>query len=92
MVIGNDPSGRKPWTGKILGLAIYNHTLSPEKVIEHFEKWRSESTLSLLKEKDIVALYSMNEQNGKVIHNVLNDRYNLVSDTREIQNLKKEFS
>jgi len=36
IVIGNDPSGVKPWTGEILGLAIYNQALSQEQVSEHF--------------------------------------------------------
>ena len=49
MVIGNDLSGTKPWTGKIHGLAFYNHALSPEQVIEHFEKWRRQLCLITLK-------------------------------------------
>ena len=90
VVIGNDPSGLKPWTGELLGLAIYNQALSPEQASEHFEKWKSESALSLLKEKDIIALYPMDEQGGKTIHNVVSDRYNLlIPDKFKI--LKKNF-
>jgi VanZ family protein len=90
IVMGNDPTGKRPWTGKIHGLALYNHSLSSEKVSEHFEKWRSESALSLLKGKDIIALYPMDEQSGNTIHNVVNDRYNLlIPDKFEI--LKKNF-
>ena len=78
MVIGNDPTGRKPWTGEIYGLAIYNHALSPEQVIENFEKWKGDNALSLLEEKNLIALYPMDEQYGHVIHNASNERYNLL--------------
>jgi hypothetical protein len=51
VVIDNDPTGKKPWTGKIHGLAIYNHPLSKKKVFEHYEKWRDDSAITLLKGK-----------------------------------------
>ena len=78
IIIGNDPSGTKPWTGKIHGLAIYSHALSPKRVSEHFEKWRDENALSLLEEKNLIALYPMDERDGDVIHNASNDRHHLL--------------
>jgi len=90
MVVGNDPTGKKPWVGKIFGLAIYNHILSPEQVGEHYKNWKGESVSSLLKEKKILALYPMDEQNGKLIHNVLDDRYHL-SIPAGFKILKKNF-
>jgi VanZ family protein len=90
IVIGNDPSGRKPWTGKIHGLAIYNHSLSPEQVGKHFDKWRNKSALSLLEEKDIYALYPMNEKSGQLIHNAASNHYHLsIPDKFKI--LKKSY-
>jgi hypothetical protein len=90
MLIGNNPSGTKPWTGIIHGLAIYNQALSPEKVIKHFEKWRNKSALSLLKEKDIIALYPMNEKSGQIIHNAVLNHYHL-SIPAIFKILKKNF-
>jgi VanZ family protein len=90
IIIGNDPTGRGPWTGKIHGLAIYNHSLSSKKVFEHFEKWRDDSAISLLKEKGVIALYPMDEQKGNLIHNALNNRYNLLIPDR-FKILKKNF-
>jgi hypothetical protein len=75
LVIGNNPFGQKPWIGKIYGLAIYNHLLTPEKVFDHYQKWKIQGALSLSKEKNIIALYPMSEQTGKFVHNVLDDRY-----------------
>jgi len=90
MIIGNDPSGTKPWTGKIHGLAIYNHALSPKRVSEHFEKWRGENALSLLKEKNLIALYPMDERDGNVIHNASIDRHHLLI-PHKFKILKKNF-
>ena len=90
MVIGNDPSGTKPWKGELYGLAIYNHALPPERVSEHFEKWKNKSALSLLKEIDIVALYPMNEKSGQLIHNAASNHYHLsIPDKFKI--LKKSY-
>jgi hypothetical protein len=90
MVIGNNLAGTKPWSGEIYGLAIYNQALPPERVSEHFEKWRNESALSLLKEKHIVALYPMNEKKGQIIHNAASNHYHL-SIPAEFKILKKNF-
>jgi hypothetical protein len=90
LVIGNNPFGQKPWIGKIYGLAIYNHLLTPEKVFDHYQKWKIQGPLSLSKEKNIIALYPMNEQNGEFIHNVLNDRYHFFI-PRRFNSLKKIF-
>lgn len=90
MIIGNDPSGTKPWTGKIHGLAIYNHALSPKRVFEHFEKWRGKNALALLKEKNLISLYPMNEREGDVIRNACSDSHNLFI-PHKFKILKKEF-
>jgi VanZ family protein len=90
IVIGNDPTGKRPWTGKVHGLAIYSHSLSSKKVFEHFEKWRNGSALSLLNEQEVIALYPMDEQKGNLIHNTSNNRYKLsIPDRFKI--LKKNF-
>ena len=90
MVIGNDLSGTQPWTGKIHGLAIYNQVLYPERVFEHFRKWKNGSALLLSKEKDIVALYPMNEKNGQIIHNTASNHYQLSIPIR-FKILKKNY-
>ena len=90
IVIGNNPSGTQPWTGEIYGLAIYNRALAPERVNANFEKWRNESALSLLEEKDIIALYPMNEKSGQLIHNAASNHYHLsIPDKFKI--LKKSY-
>ena len=90
MIIGCDPSGTKPWRGKIHGLALYNHALSPEQVSKHFEKWRNNSALSLIKEKEIINLYLMDEKNGQIIHNAVRNQFHLSIPGR-FTILKKKF-
>jgi VanZ family protein len=90
IVIGNDPSGTQPWRGKIHGLAIYNHELYPERVFEHFEKWKNGSALPLSREKDIVVFYPMDEKNGQKIHNAASNHYHLSIPIR-FKILKKNY-
>ncbi len=90
LVIGNNPFGQKPWKGEIYGLAIYNHLLTPEKVVDHYQKWKNQGARSLSAEKNIIALYPMSEHTGKFIHNVLDDRYHLFIPHR-FNTPKKEF-
>jgi hypothetical protein len=73
-VLGNSPFGQKPWIGEIYGLAIYNSLLTPQNVYDHYRKWKTQGPRSLSKEKNIIALYPMNEQTGDFVHNVLDDR------------------
>jgi glycopeptide antibiotics resistance protein len=90
LVIGNNPFGQKPWIGEVYGLAIYNQSLTPEKVYDHYQKWQSNEILSFAKEIGTVALYPMDEQTGDVIHNIAYDRYHLVI-PKQFKGLKKNF-
>lgn len=90
LVIGNNPFGQKPWMGEIYGLVIYNQLLTPEKVFDHYQKWKNQGARSLSAEKNIIALYPMSEQTGKFVHNVLDDRYHFFIPHR-FNTPKKEF-
>ena len=90
VVIGIDPSGKKPWTGTIHGLAFYNQALPSKQIVEHFDKWKGNSALSLLNEKDIIALYPMDEKNGQIIHNAVLNNFHLSIPNR-FKILKKKF-
>ena len=71
-------------------MAIYNQSLTPEKVYDHYQKWQSNEIISLAKEIGTVALYPMDEQTADVIHNIAYDRYHLVI-PRKFKGLKKNF-
>jgi len=90
MIIGNNPAAQKPWHGNVYGMAIYNQSLTPEKVYDHYQKWQSNEILSFAKEIGTVALYPMDEQTGDIIHNISYDRYYLVI-PKQFKGLKKNF-
>jgi hypothetical protein len=91
LVLGNSPFGQKPWIGEIHGLAIYNHFLTPERVLDHYNKWKIKGPLSLYNENNIIALYPINEKNGQLVHNVLADRHHLFIPHRFTPPKKKIF-
>ena len=40
LVLGNSPTGQHHWMGNLLGLAIYNQSLTKEQIFQHFQKWQ----------------------------------------------------
>jgi len=68
LLLGHSAEGRSEWAGDILGLAVYDHPLTPEDVLRHYQSW-SEGRLAELKTPDIVGLYPFSERRGQVIHN-----------------------
>jgi VanZ family protein len=90
IVIGNDPFGRQPWAGEIHGLAIYDIALSKEQVFENYNKWQHDSNFFVTIKSDILALYPIDEQHGKSIHNVVKSQNNLIIPDR-FKILKKSY-
>jgi hypothetical protein len=90
LVLGNDPSGRRPWIGKIFGLAIYNKELRSETVFENYQKWIRHDQSSLSKGEGLIALYPMDERSGPWIHNSGAKIHHLWIPGR-FQILKKQF-
>jgi len=57
------------WTGQIMGLAVYDRSLTAEQVGKHFASWRSDQGPALVEAEDPVAVYLFNEHGGNVVHN-----------------------
>jgi hypothetical protein len=74
LVLGNDPIGKRPWNGQIFGLSIYDQELSEEIVSQNFKHWMREEYTRLSRQDGIIALYPMNEEDGKWIYNRSADR------------------
>ena len=99
LVIGNSPMAYEPWQGKVLGLAIYNHELSPEVILQHYETWSQNSRLANVQNNYLLALYTFDERSGRIIHNSNGSEPNLyIPETFEIPRKRilappwKEFS
>jgi len=67
LVIGNSTFGKDSWTGTFSTLAIYDHILVPEQIMQHYKVWRDNGSLS----PDIgslpIVLYLFNERTGPIV-------------------------
>ncbi|MGB2607029.1 MAG: VanZ family protein [Candidatus Sulfotelmatobacter sp.] len=71
IVIGNSPVDYDPWSGDILGLAIYSDELTPEQVFEHYEEWTGNRNLGPSRLSGATAVYSFAERAGHEIHSAI---------------------
>jgi VanZ family protein len=76
LVLGNSAIGKDPWTGTLYGLAIYDHVLISEEVIQHYEVWRDNGSFATEIGPLPIALYLFNTRTGPV----LRDRSGLGND------------
>lgn len=89
LILGNSSTGQQHWMGSLLGLAIYNQSLTGEQISQHFQKWQEGEKSSLLTEKGLIALYSFDERSGEHIHDLLNRHHLLMP--RHFQALQKRI-
>ncbi len=68
IILGNSPEGKNYWVGSILGLAIYNRSLSLERVLRNFQLWTNGKLPTLFEEENPMALYAFTERYGTQIH------------------------
>ena len=78
LVLGNSLTGKAPWRGNILGLAIYNRPLKAGEVYRNYRAWTEGATQTLLKNKGIVSLYMFDEKTGSSVLNRTGKGHNLV--------------
>ena len=77
LVLGNDPTGKKPWNGKIFGLSIYDKELSQKAVFQNFQLWIQGNYSKLSRKKGLIAIYPMDETSGQWIYNRLANKVHL---------------
>lgn len=58
-----------PWSGQILGLAIYSSGLTAAQVAEHFRSWTANRGPAFQDEEKPLALYLFDEHAGTLVHN-----------------------
>lgn len=66
------------WTGRIMGLAIYDRELTSADVMRHFESWISNHQPALAGEPRPLALYLFDERSGMTVHNQVDPTTDLV--------------
>jgi hypothetical protein len=70
------------WTGRIMGLAVYERQLNPAQVRKHFDSVRLSQAPMLPGEEGQVASYRFNEHGGNLIYNRLGPGPDLIIPTR----------
>jgi VanZ family protein len=78
MILGNGPSTRNNWSGRIERLAIYDHELLAPEVARHFAEWAKDRLPNLVEGEGVVADYLFNEGQGGVVHNQVDSVTDLV--------------
>ena len=72
IILGNSPVGKNSWKGRIMGLAIYNRTVTAEQIVKHYQLYL-ENNFTMRPEKEgCIGLYLFNENQGAVIKDYSN--------------------
>lgn len=99
LLLGDSPRQPDSWQGTIKGLAIYNAELDALRVRQHYDTWLRNRQPDVTESDRSVALYLLNEHQGRVIHNkvkpgtdlTIPERY-VVEDKSFIEPVWREFS
>lgn len=75
LLLGNAPGGIEPWSGDILGLAVYGRALSADETAQHYADWLQHKPHLL---QGARALYTFDEWSGDVVHNRTGSAPNLI--------------
>ncbi|HLX96652.1 MAG TPA: VanZ family protein [Verrucomicrobiae bacterium] len=64
LILGNNASGKTPWTGWLLGFALYNRALNPAEIARHHTLWARGQARQLMRVPGLTALYLFDEGRG----------------------------
>jgi hypothetical protein len=78
LVLAESPTSSDSWSGKILGLAIYDRELPQSRVSEHYEGWINNNRPTLTQEDRAAALYLFTEHQGSLVHSQLASASDLI--------------
>lgn len=78
LIVGNDDTGKHPWSGKLFGLAIYNRALDSAEIAGHHALWTRGLARELTNAPGLVTLYLFDEGNGLTAADISNNRHYLM--------------
>lgn len=70
LVFGTNAAHIDPWSGELLGLALYDHELPQSQAAEHYQAWKAGRPAWEESEDGRRALFLCDERRGKVVHNL----------------------
>jgi VanZ family protein len=77
LVLANSPSVSDSWSGRILGLAIFQHQLTPAEVMQNYASWTKNQHPLIAEGEAPAALYLFSERGGDIARNELDPTTNL---------------
>jgi VanZ family protein len=75
LLLGHAPRGIEPWTGDILGLAVYDRALPADEIAQQYADWLQHKPLLL---QGARALYTFDERMGNLIRNRMGSAPSLI--------------
>lgn len=78
LLVGNSPIANDDWSGRLLGLAIYDRELTAAQVSQHYEHWTKEGHPAVGENENTVALYLFDERSGSIVHNQIDPATDLL--------------
>ncbi|MFZ0963017.1 MAG: VanZ family protein [Terriglobia bacterium] len=69
LVIADSPTNADSWSGVLRGLALFSQDLTPAQVLHHYETWTKDGRPDISKGDRALALYLLDESEGKLVHN-----------------------
>jgi VanZ family protein len=78
LVLGNAAEGKHPWSGNLLGLAIYKRALDASEVAQHYAVWTDRQARQLAAEPGLAALYRFDEGSGQSANDLSTNRHRLL--------------
>ena len=67
MVLGTSPAAYCPWSGDLLGIAVYAKEMTSADALRHDQEWKNSSAAPDL--ESAIARYSFTEASGSEVHN-----------------------
>jgi hypothetical protein len=67
LILGDSPRQTNSWKGQFMGLAFYDHALTPRQVSDHYRTWTTGGRPELGPDDRPAALYLFDEHGGRII-------------------------
>ena len=90
LILGNDSAGKHPWSGSLLGLAIYNRALTAAEIADHHDLWTQGRARQLANAAGLTALYLLNEGGGSRVEDSSGNHHQVII-PKIFQPVHKEF-
>ena len=78
LILGNDDTGKHPWSGRLYGLAIYSRALDAAEIAQHHTLWTQGHARQLTNAPGLTALYLFDEGNGRRAEDSSGNRHHVI--------------